>query len=92
MYEALLYKKCKYGKAYELPLVGVIALLDKDIDILAEHIAKCSLYLKSLDGMNWVSVAQRHLIASVLTVYRFASDRSLRIAVLLTITNALNNI
>lgn len=59
IYQALKKRKCRFGTSYELPFLGVIALLSKDSDKIADEIAELNQYLKKKKGFGSWSMTNR---------------------------------
>ena len=67
---------CRYGTGYELPTLGVLALLQTDISELADTIAEVDEWLRTKKGFGafGVGAKQRLMYAGLLTSYDYAAE------------------
>jgi len=75
----------KYGVSYELATLGVLTLLDVEIDVLAEEIIEVDNFLKNHKGFGvWgIGAKQRLMYAAMLVMSDYVPDaRTIQIAAL----------
>ena len=70
IYDRLKSAGYKYGKSYELPTLGVLALLDVDTALLCEDIMQVDDYLRGQSGFGPLGIGarQRLMYAGILTM------------------------
>lgn len=70
LYGYLYQRGYKYGKGYELPTLGALALLEKDVDTLTGDIMEVDDFLKSQKGFGGFGIGakQRLMYAGLLTM------------------------
>lgn len=68
LYQALKTNGCKFGTNYELPILGVLSLLDIDIPTLIQDIAEVDRYLHNQKGFGAFGIGkkQRLMYAAML--------------------------
>ena len=69
LYETLKACGLKYGNNYELPMLGILAMTNKNYEELAEELAEVSTWLSKQKGFGfwgYVSVRQRLMFAGML--------------------------
>ncbi len=69
LYETLKACGLKYGTNYELPMLGILAMTNKNYEALAEELAEVSTWLSKQKGFGfwgYVSVRQRLMFAGML--------------------------
>lgn len=76
LFEVLKNRGCRYGTSYELPALGVLALLDADIDTLANDIAEVNEFLRSQKGFGafGIGAKQRLMYAGMLVGQEFIGN------------------
>ena len=76
LYQALKNKKCKFGSGMELSFLGVISLLNEDIEKLAGEIAEAHEYLKDKKGFGYwsISAKERIMYAAALVCDDYLTD------------------
>lgn len=62
LYEALINRRCKSGQGFELSFLGVMALLKKDTQLLADETAEVNEYMKDKKGFGFWSISSRERI------------------------------
>ena len=75
----------KYGRTFELPTLGVLALTEADIDILAQEMIEADGFLKTQKGFGSLSAgtAQRLMYAGMLTLYGYMpEEKTIQVAAL----------
>lgn len=72
IYNKLRDRGYKFGKGSELVTLGVLEMIDCDIDELVDNIAETDIYLKSFSGFGMsIGKQQRLMYASTLAAYVF---------------------
>lgn len=69
LYEILKACGLKYGISYELPMLGVLAMTNKEYEVLAEELAEVSAWLSKKKGFGfwgYVTLKQRLMFAGML--------------------------
>ncbi len=69
LYETMHAYGMKYGTGYELPMLGVFAMTNKDYEVLAEEISEVSSWLSKQKGFGfwgYVTLKQRLMLAGML--------------------------
>lgn len=69
MYETLQACGLKYGTGYELPMLGVLAMTNKEYEVMAEELAEVSSWLSKQKGFGfwgYVTLKQRLMFAGML--------------------------
>lgn len=76
LYQALKVRGCKFGLYIELPFLGVVSMLPKEIDTIADEITETDSYLKNIKGFGtWsISAKERLMFAAALVCDSFLSD------------------
>jgi len=59
LYEKLRERGCKYGKAYELGALGVLAMLPERTDVIADTVSEVDAWLKTQSGYGFFGVGAR---------------------------------
>ena len=75
LFDTLKARKMRYGTEYELAILGVLAMLDKENDYIADRIEEVSLFLSSQKGYGFWGAGKRErlmhaamLLTSALTI------------------------
>lgn len=93
IYQALKVRGLNFGRYIELPFLGVVSMLPKEISEIADEIAEVNCYLKKMKGFGaWsISAKERLMFAAALVCDSFLSDASDRVfeGTLSNITTAL---
>lgn len=69
LYEILKANGLKYGSGYELPMLGVLAMTNREYEVLAEELAEVSTWLSKQKGFGfwgYVTLKQRLMLAGML--------------------------
>jgi hypothetical protein len=76
LYQALKIRGLKFGQYIELPFLGVVAMLPKEVDTIADDIAEVDRYLKDIKGFGSWSIAakERLMFAAALVCDGFLDD------------------
>lgn len=76
LYQALKMRKCKFGTGIELSFLGVTALLQEDIQKLADEIAETKEYLKSKKSFGYwsISATERIMFAVAMVCDDYLND------------------
>lgn len=76
IYETLKSKGHKYGTSYELATLGVLALLDVDVETLTQDMIEVDRYLKTQKGFGafGIGAKQRLMYAGILTMMDYVED------------------
>lgn len=76
IFEYLKNRGCKYGTGYELSTLGVLALLDEEVSVLADDILSAENFLKQQKGFGAFGVGskQRIMYAGMLTMCDCVGD------------------
>lgn len=79
LYNVLYAKGLHYGKNYELATLGVLALLDVELQVLVNDIAEVDAYLATQKGFGvlGIGVKQRLVYAGMLVAKDYVPDTSL---------------
>lgn len=78
LYKYLRSNGYKYGKEYELATLGVLALLDVPVEVLAQDIMQADDFLKEQKGFGSFTIGskQRLMYAGMMTMAEYISDAS----------------
>ncbi len=76
LYQALKVRGLKFGLYIELPFLGVVAMLPKEVSAIADDIAEVDRYLRDIRGFGtWsISAKERLMFAAALVCDSFLSD------------------
>lgn len=77
LYNALCAKGLHYGKNYELATLGVLALVDVDLQVLVNDIAEVDAYLATQKGFGVLGIGKQRLVyAGMLVAKDYVLDTS----------------
>ena len=76
LFEKLKSAGCKYGTGYELPTLGVLALLDAGTELVASEVAEVNDYLKTQKGFGafGIGAKQRVMYAGMLVADEYTTE------------------
>lgn len=86
LFQMLKDKGCRFGTGYELPVLGVLGILDVELGTLAEEIAQVNDYLSGQKGFGafGIGAKQRLLYAGLLVAFGYTSGEDISINALET--------
>ncbi len=76
LYQALKVRGCKFGLYTELPFLGIVSLLAREINTVADEIVEADNYLRNMKGFgNWsITARERLMFAAALVCDDFLAD------------------
>lgn len=93
LYQELRNRQCKFGTRYELPVLGVAALLSEDIREMADEIAEVNQYLKQKKGFGvWLAQKERLMYVTAMVSGEYAAglkDKTVELSLANSITGIL---
>ncbi len=78
IYQELKRRGLKFGLYFELPFLGVLTMIPKDVYEIADEVAEAEGYLKEIKGFgNWsITAKERLMFASALVCDSFLTDET----------------
>lgn len=80
IFDKLRENNCRYGKNYELPVLGVLALANTDVDQMVQEVIQVDSYLKTCKGFGAFGIGrnQRIMYAAMMVAGEYTGDAKIQ--------------